>query len=347
MNKNFDLVIYFSDINVNDQKFNQELIKKKCKFKSKFLRLGFNIFKRSIRFGIIKIIKNEKPDIIICSEYGQITIEIAIQKILFHKKYTLYAMSDDSINEIISRKGIRKIIRNNIEKIVNGIIVTSKDISNWHKKYISQKIKTIELPIIYNEKYFIKILIRSRKIAEKYIEKYNIENKKVVLFVGRLENIKNVHFLVETFNELLEENIKLFIIGEGSERKKLEKIANSGKRKSDIKFIGRLEGDELIAWYTIADIFVLPSIVERFGVVVNEALLGGCMVLCSNKAGASILIDKNNGELFCPYNKNEFKEKIEKRLSQIEIVKYREKCKRPGKMNIKFNSVMKLFIEKL
>lgn len=66
-------------------------------------------------------------------------------------------------------------------------------------------------------------------------------------------------------------------------------------------FTGWLEGERLAAWYNLADVFVLPSLVEPFGAVVNDALAAGCFCLVSGRCGSACLVRRGwNGELFDP-----------------------------------------------
>lgn len=73
----------------------------------------------------------------------------------------------------------------------------------------------------------------------------------------------------------------------------------------------------MIAWYNIGHLFVLPSIYEPFGAVVNEALAAGCFVLCSVYAGSSTLINENNGILFRPDVPGELSEGLSKLFLKI------------------------------
>ena len=74
---------------------------------------------------------------------------------------------------------------------------------------------------------------------------------------------------------------------------------------------GALYGDDLYAWYYLADFFVLASYQEAFGAVVNEALAGGCFALVSDHAGAHTLIQNDvNGYVFKSGSKEDLKDKL-------------------------------------
>ena len=69
---------------------------------------------------------------------------------------------------------------------------------------------------------------------------------------------------------------------------------------ANVRFVGRYEGEELTAWYRVSQVFALASHIERFGAVVNEALISGLPAVVSNNVGARILIDEgiNVAELY-------------------------------------------------
>ena len=85
--ENFRTSFYFYHRNVHDQKFNQKLLISKCSFKINYLKKGFDIFNRSVRVEVISIINDENPDIVLCSEYGFVTILSFLHNFIHKKKY--------------------------------------------------------------------------------------------------------------------------------------------------------------------------------------------------------------------------------------------------------------------
>lgn len=347
INAAFNTVFYFNLTNVADQKFDQEKLAEKCNFRMNFIQNGFDFFGRSFRFGIIKRLRKEKPGVVLCSEYGQVTIVVFLYKILFRKQFSLYTISDDSIENSKSRQGLRALLRNVIAKNCDGVIFPSSEVCNWFKDNISNATKTLELPIVHNDEVFRNELAASLEEANKNIINFNLEGKKVILFVGRLVEVKNLALLVKVAAQVKTTDWVLVIVGDGVLMDNLKIQVMNLNITDKVHFIGRREGLELVSWYTLAQIFVLPSIYEPFGAVVNEALLGGCKVLCSEIAGASSLINKENGELFSPYKESELLYCLENSLLEAISTPNSINKIRESNMPFTFNEKIEVLINNL
>ena len=114
------------------------------------------------------------------------------------------------------------------------------------------------------------------EIRKKLRKKYNLSNKtKVLLNVGRLEPVKNQDWLIDTFEELAatQPETALFIVGDGSMKDLLtSKIRSSSVSKKVFLLSSR---DDIYAYYSLADIFVLPSKFEGVPTVGIEAQTSG------------------------------------------------------------------------
>lgn len=105
-----------------------------------------------------------------------------------------------------------------------------------------------------------------------------------VLYVGRLDPEKDVGMLLSA-TEQLEGTI--VVAGAGSLDAELRAQA-----APNVRFLGRIERDELAPWYAAADVFVLPSRSEQWGMVVSEAAAAGLPIVASEAVGAaSDLVD--------------------------------------------------------
>lgn len=323
LSSSFDTTVYFSLSNLIDQKFDQSKLREELNFPFNLLESGFEVKNRSVRFDIHKILKKHNPDIVICSEYSQITLFVIFIKIFFQKKYKIYTISDDSVDLSIKRKGLRKLIRNISSNFLEGVIFPSKTVCKWYNENVNRNTKTLVLPITHNNIEFRKKLDYSLSHTEKHLEKYDLTNKKVIIYVGRLVKIKNIDFLIKAFADTKQEkdNTVLVIIGDGQEKENLEMLVKKLHLEKSCLLIGRLEGSDLYAWYNIAQCLVLPSYQEPYGAVVNEALIAGCKVICSDKAGASELINKKNGYLINPFEERQLTETLSTVIKEIEEIK--------------------------
>lgn len=317
LSNRYNTKFYFSSKNVVEQKFNQDLLNSKTNFKSNYLNNGFSVFKRFVRFGFLKLIIDFRPDIVFTSELSQITIVIFLFKKFFNKQFKLYTIEDDNLEIAKSKNGLRKLLRDYISKHVDGVILPSKIVCEWTDRNIIPK-QTLEVPIIHSNNVFRKQLANSLKVSLKIYNNYNLKEKKIILYTGRLVSIKNVAFLLKAFESINNANSVLVIVGDGYLKQNLIDLSIKLQITDKVIFTGKLEGCNLLAWYNLANVFVLPSIFERYAAVVNEALLAGCYVFCSNKAGASALITSENGKLFDPYDKEDFTLKLQDYLDRID-----------------------------
>lgn len=316
----FDANFYFNFQKVPEQDFDKDGIMQRCDFEFTYLENAIDLGGRSIKKGIIAIINKHKPDIILCNEYSPVTCVVFAYLKLFSNKTKLYTISDDSINNSKERQGIRKLVRNVIAKNIDGVIFPSLQVGDWFKINVSDKVKTLELPIIHRDEILRKTLSNSLEIARANVDKYNLNGKIVILFVGRLVEVKNLPFLLKCYAEVNNINCQLVMVGDGELEESLKSLTKQLNLTNKVIFTGKQEGSELFNWYTFSQIFVLPSGNERFGAVVNEALVGGCFTLCSTAAGASSLINENNGLLFDPENQESFVRKLQESIYQAKPI---------------------------
>jgi glycosyltransferase involved in cell wall biosynthesis len=324
LNTVFDANIYLFRKHIISQKFDVHKMEAQLNFKPKFLTIGFELYhkNRIIRFGYLQKIISHKPDIILCSEFNLITFFSAVFVKTIFPKTEIYSLCDDSVDVAKRSSKFRKLGRFLCLKVLNGIVLGNDHAEAWYNKEFP-KVHTIVAPIIQKEERILSIINNAQQISGRYLEEYNLKEKNILLFVGRLVEVKNLNFLIEVFSYYVSKNkdAVLILIGDGDKKSELLKLVSDLQMQKNIIFAGRFENEELYAWYRIADYFILPSISETFGAVVNESLIAGVPVICSNLAGASSLINEKNGVTFDPYNKEELLNIFNKILSKKRLTK--------------------------
>lgn len=314
----YDLKLYFIHRNHLDQKFDQERLRGLLDFEPYYFDTGISVGSRALRWGFIRIIKKFKPNIVITYEYSQTTTAILFLKGLFGFKYQIYSFCDDSLHIAETCSGVRRIFRNFLANKLDGLILVNQDVANWYKQRFGGNKKRIVFPIIADEEIFRENLLDSLGRTNELLYTHDLVDKTCIFYIGRLVKIKGIDRLIESFYSVANErkNARLVIVGDGEERESLENLSEHLLIKNKVIFTGRFEGKALMAWYNLAQIFVLASDYEPFGAVVNEALMAGAYVICSSYAGAASLIEQGkNGDVFNPYNKEKLTELIDKRLS--------------------------------
>jgi D-inositol-3-phosphate glycosyltransferase len=119
-------------------------------------------------------------------------------------------------------------------------------------------------------------------------------DEKHVLFVGRIEPLKGVDRLVKAMARLNDPKVRLWIIG-GDERsrqevERLQKFTHELNIQGSVNFLGLVRQSELPQFYSAADVCVIPSHYESFGLVVLESLACGTPVVAADVGGARSII---------------------------------------------------------
>ena len=149
-------------------------------------------------------------------------------------------------------------------------------------------------------------------------------DRPVLLWVGRLEKLKGVDILIDAVAQLDEPDVLLLVVGgdeHGRElRAELEEQAQEAGLGGNVRFTGAVPHEELPAWYSAADVCVVPSYYESFGLVAVEAMACGTPVVASRVGGlVSTVTDGVNGYLIpwrCP---EPFAEKLEVLIRNPEL----------------------------
>jgi glycosyltransferase involved in cell wall biosynthesis len=125
---------------------------------------------------------------------------------------------------------------------------------------------------------------RSRLPAERTA--LGLGDRKVVLFVGRMLERKGAQYLLEAAAAIRRGGLDLtvLLVGDGPMRATWERRAQT-LLPGAVRFLGSRALDDLPLFYQLADLFVLPSVEEVWGLVVNEAALAGLPLIVSDSCG--------------------------------------------------------------
>lgn len=236
--------------------------------------------------------------------HKSISISLSFYKKYFSKKiliHTIYPLgvAANKINIkssiVIHGTDLRYFINNKKQKveIINAlkkaqkVIVVSNGLGN----------EVMQLGINYNK---IAIIENGIKIQQSI----NVEEKDDVfkfVFVGSLIMQKGVYELLSSFIEISKsiDNVELYFIGDGIEKKKLEDSSGKLLNKS-IFFLGSISNNEVMQKLPLMDCLVLPSYKEGFGRVIIEMMSFGKPVISTYSGGPEYIINDECGLLVNP-----------------------------------------------
>lgn len=223
----------------------------------------------------------------------------------------------DSDNFI--RKFLKRIYISWVYHFVDIAFYTGINNKAYFIHYGLKERQLIYAPHAINNSYFSDQLNANFDRATVWRRSLGISNNEVVfLYAGKLDHNKNTKFLLKTFLELKNTNVHLIIAGDGEEKIALEKEFSNHKF---IHFLPFQNQSAMPFLYGMADVFVLPSLNETWGLSVNEAMACSTAVLVSSSVGAAPDLVKpgENGFIFNSNDKQDLLQKLQD-LSNKEVV---------------------------
>ena len=267
-----------------------------------------------INSGLIDIVKNN--DLIMLGCYEQPTyILLSILCKIFKKPYIL-SFDGISTNRLEEKE-------NPIKKFVKSIVINNADYimgnGTVSKRYFNE-VFGYPLDRIYNQYLTVdsdkidRLYKDRKKYREEYRKKLRIsKDEKVLIYSGRLIDIKNVDSVIKAISKLNRNDLTFLITGGGELEEELKRLSNKLGVKTIITgFMS--DQEELFKHYFVGDALILPSSVyEVWGLVVNEAMFAGLPVLVSDICGCSLDLVQNdiNGYIINPKSIDDICNKIE------------------------------------
>lgn len=257
-----------------------------------------------VNFGIWKEIKNGKYDAVVLQSWTNLTWWLAFCACLIFRTPVLFMTDSNVAPEALKSKVkilFKKIILGNfLFKMANGFLTSGLANEKFYEFYGVPEKKMIRLYFSWG---YDKFLEKSRKISEerkKYRELLGLKDDDfMILYVGRLAPEKAPLLILDAYRQVKNINKKLFIVGDGPFRGEFENHIKKFNIEN-VKIIGFQPQEKTPIFYAAADVLVLPSLRETWGIVVNEAMCFGLPVITSDRVGAAVDLVRHgyNGFMF-------------------------------------------------
>jgi glycosyltransferase involved in cell wall biosynthesis len=128
-------------------------------------------------------------------------------------------------------------------------------------------------------------------------------DSRMIFFVGRLVYEKGVQTVIEAMPKVLREvpDLRFLVAGTGPHARALQAMIEELGLGEKIKLLGFVDSEVLVKFYKSADLTVVPSLYEPFGMVVLEAMVAGCPVIVADTGGLKeIVVHEETGLCFQP-----------------------------------------------
>ena len=206
----------------------------------------------------------------------------------------------DEVEGFSVKKILRFVFLSWLYRHIDLALYTGVANKQYYLKYGLREHQLIYAPHAVENERFYDTDGRYEQAAAQWRTKLGIAaDEKVFLFAGKLEPKKDPLLLLEAFQQLEQQKIRLIFVGKGVLEQALQQKAGNDPR---IHFLGFQNQQQMPVVYRLADVFVLPSKGpgETWGLSVNEALACDRPVLVSSKCGcaADLLEQGTNGFIF-------------------------------------------------
>ena len=171
--------------------------------------------------------------------------------------------------------------------------------------YFGTSVPQFLMPYAVNNDYFAELTAAAAPREQELRAELGLSaDRPVILFASKLQQRKHADHLFEAYSRLIKDTPPaqrpyLVVVGDGEQRAQLEAQARDLDLE-DVRFAGFRNQSELPRFFQLADVFVLPSRHEPWGLIVNEAMASGCPVVASTDVGchADLITDGVEGCVF-------------------------------------------------
>lgn len=283
--------------------------------KAKLLKMALNIFYALYYTRKYNIGKLHCGQILSVGPAGLVC------KKLFGVKYNVYVYGSETLRFGNSRmmSWLMKKVIEEAEELVPNSEFTMLEYERWGVP--REKMVTI-VPGVDS------IFFRPEGKSRYFAEKYRLQNKQIIMTVGRLDERKGHDMVIRAMTQLTKRfpDVVYMIVGKGREEQRLKNLADNLKLQDHVIFTGFVADESLPDYYNLCDVFVLPNReteshdqlkgdYEGFGVVFLEASACGKPVIAGKSGGScEAVVDGITGLMVDPRSEDDIAHAIERIL---------------------------------
>ena len=258
--------------------------------------------------GVFSALKSKKWDAVWFHGYNHYSIlwALFLCKIL---NIPFFMRMESNLNFAPKGKWLKDKFIKYLIKNASGLLYIGKSNKDYYLSYGADKEKIFSMPYTVNNSFFQNLSNKEKRNIHLEKKKLGLkEEYPIILYAGKLLKRKNPLKLLESYTYLSNDGIPpkayLLFIGDGEEKEVLQKKIKQFNFESNVKLLGFKNQLELPLYFTMCDVFVLPSEKEPYGLVINEVLNCAKPVITTTEVGCAkdLIFHGINGFIYEPNN---------------------------------------------
>lgn len=216
----------------------------------------------------------------------------------FKGKVPIYFRGDSHLlnHQPIYKKFIRKIFLSWVYSHIDYAIAVGENNKVYYRWVGLKEHQILFAPHAVDEARYVAKNVKHDEEAKQLLNSLNIPSQNIVfLYSGKFEYRKDLQTLINAKILLNDMPCSLLLVGNGPDKDELIRLS---KDDQNIHFIDFVNQSKMPSIYKSADVFVLPSISETWGLGINEAMNCGLAIIASDKVGAAADLIDGNGFIF-------------------------------------------------
>jgi glycosyltransferase involved in cell wall biosynthesis len=286
-----------------------------------------NSFWAPINRGIYRALKNGKFDAIWLHGYWSLNSCITLVAAKLLGIPVLQRAEGTLIDHPRSRFRLatKRIFFSIMRHFINGVLPISSRNREYWAHYLGEDFPAFMVPYAVDNTYFQNMTAMASLSREKFKQQLNLEeDRPVILYASKLMNRKRCIDLIDAYLGIQPKPDRkrpyLLIVGDGSERTMCESRVRA-VGDSSVRFLGFQNQSQLARFFDLCDVFVLPSVHEPFGLIVNEVMNAGKTIIVSDEVGCQpdLIVDGVNGRVFPAKNVTALRSALESVLGNPKV----------------------------
>ena len=242
------------------------------------------------------------PDVILCGGYNYVASWQSLLWARIHK-IPFFLWSESNVQDLRRGHALVEFLKTEFLRRCSGFVVPGRSALEYLRVHKVDEDAVFIAPNAVDNDFFAAAAAAARQDAARWRRELALPER-YFLFVGRLVREKGVFELLSAYaklDESMRRQVGLVFVGDGAARPQLELQAAS-IAPGVIRFAGFAQREQLAIYYALAEMVILPTYTDTWGLVVNEAMACGLPVIVSQVAGcAADLVRENwNGLLVAP-----------------------------------------------